>query len=114
MPRSRQTRRAQKAPLEPGDYESALVERIRTHGLSDLLRTVANDHFIPLAQIVGRSRRPTPTRARHEVWRRLRDEHEFSFNEIAALFDRDHTSIMSGIARARARIEKANGQGDTT
>ena len=99
------------APLERTSYEHALSERIKARGLLNLLRDVSGEFHVPMFEVLGRTRRPTPTKARHEVWRRLRDDHEFSFNEIAALFDRDHTTVMSGIRNARARrATQANGE----
>lgn len=97
MTRSRQT-----APLEEQPYESRLLAELERRGLGELVDQVATDHFALPHEIVGRTRRPTPTRARHEVWRRLRDR-GFSLNEIGAMFDRDHTTVMIGIRKARAR-----------
>lgn len=101
------------APLERTSYEHALSERIKSRGLLGLLRDVSSEFFVPMFEVLGRTRRPTPTKARHEVWRRLRDDYEFSFNEIAALFDRDHTTVMNGIRKARARIKAKQHNGES-
>ena len=107
MPQSRNM----SAPLEDSQYEHALAERIKARGLLDLLRDVSAEFHASMFEVLSRTRRPTPTKARHEVWRRLRDDLEFSFNEIAALFDRDRTTVMSGIRQARARrATQANGE----
>ena len=105
---SQSNRRTQREPLRYSGYECDLIDRMKRRGLDGVLREISHDHFVPPHEVVGRTRRQTPTRARHAMWLRLRDDYNFSFNEIAALFDRDHTTIMSGIRTARKR--NANGK----
>lgn len=83
--------------------EQRIVAALSERGLSTMLEEVARSHHVTQGEVVGRTRRLTPTKARHELWRRLRDEHGFSYPEIGSLFDRDHTTIMAGIRNARAR-----------
>ncbi len=54
------------------------------------------------------ARRSAPlVRARHEVWWRARNETQFSLPQIAAAYNRDHTSIMHGIAMHEKRMAEA-------
>jgi chromosomal replication initiator protein len=44
--------------------------------------------------------------ARQEAFTRLRDETPLSFPDIAAIFDRDHSTVVKGVSAFRNRIKK--------
>jgi hypothetical protein len=64
-----------------------------------IVATVADETGVPRDQIRSRSRLGSASRARHEVWRRLR-EVGWSYPAIGAAFGVDHTSVMYGVKRA--------------
>lgn len=69
-------------------------------------RRICLGHGATLDEVLSASRHPRIVRARHRLWMILRDTLDLSYPELGALFDRDHTTIMSGVKKCRARLEK--------
>jgi chromosomal replication initiation ATPase DnaA len=59
-----------------------------------------------LHEVLGRCRRQSFVRARHEVYYALRNHSElfWSYPDIAALFEVDHTTIMYGVEAHAERL----------
>lgn len=69
---------------------------------------VCKKHQILLPLIFARDRRKRVVAARHELFQRLHDELHLSLWRIGYLFgQRDHTSVLHGVRRHRAKIEAA-------
>lgn len=62
-------------------------------GLLWLLDGVAHVHDVTVDELLAHNRSPRPTRARHDLWRRLR-ERGWSYPEIGRLVGFDHTTVM--------------------
>lgn len=69
-----------------------------------MLHAVAKQHGVKAEEILSPSRRKEIIRARHEVCYRLRIELCFSYEKIAQLMKRDHTSVLHGVAKMRDRL----------
>lgn len=52
---------------------------------------------VPVADIMGRSRCQRFVRPRFVAWAVCREYLELSYPEIGRVFDRDHTSVISGV-----------------
>lgn len=70
-----------------------------------VLREVADEHGIGIARLMGRERVRPISRARQQAMLRLAEELDMSVAEIARLFDRDHTTVIYALKRARWRRE---------
>lgn len=78
---------------------SIIVNRLRAHGLLEDAKRIAKEHYTTVDAMLGRSRHPLTTRARHAFWRHVRTVTSMSYPEIGALFDFDHTTVMAGIKK---------------
>lgn len=69
------------------------AEAFAARGLLWLLDGVAHVHDVTVDELLAHNRSPRPTRARHDLWRRLR-ERGWSYPEIGRLVGFDHTTVM--------------------
>jgi len=81
----------------PKTFE-AFIRRLHEERIYVEIARCASNHGVPLQTLWGRSRPPRVVRARHEAFLFLKDS-GWSFPEIGALFDRDHTSVLTGCHR---------------
>ena len=81
------------------------AERLRRIGALPLLEAVCAEHHVLPEQVLGRGRSRSVAAARHHLWLVLRDSLDFSYPEIAALFDVDHTTVLMGVRSYRGDIE---------
>jgi len=83
-------------PLTPAD----VVIELGARDLLALVVDVCRTRGVKLDDLCGRARSRSVSRARQEVWWRLRTDPEryFSLPEIARLFGRDHTTVLAGVA----------------
>jgi chromosomal replication initiation ATPase DnaA len=80
-----------------------IIEDLDRRDALELARAVAQKHGVSLNDVLGRSRRSTPTRARHELWARLYDEAIPTLSALGRVFERDHATIRAGILKYAAR-----------
>jgi len=85
------------------DHQRGGTERDQADGI---VTAVALRTRVPEAEILGRSRRHPIIQARHEVWRRMRDELKWSYPMIGKRFGVDHTTVMSALG-AKGKREVA-------
>lgn len=80
---------------------------IRAAGLEPAFRAKADHRGVPLLTVVASARRSKSiARVRHELWLMLREApFNWSYPEIAKLFNVDHSSVMYGVKRAREERE---------
>jgi hypothetical protein len=82
---------------------------LRARGLTPLADEICRQRGVLMHELCGRGRAQSVARARQELWWRIwRDQQrQMSFNEIAGLFGRDHTTVAAGVraydSRARRR-----------
>ena len=69
-----------------------------------ILHAVARQHGIKPEVIRGTSRKKEIIRARFETFYRLRVELSMSYEKIAKLMNRDHTSVLHGVTRVREQL----------
>jgi chromosomal replication initiation ATPase DnaA len=84
---------------------SDVADQLRARDLLDLVGEVCTRRGVTLDEVCGRARSQAISRARHEVWWRIRHhpERHYSYPEIARLFARDHTTVMAGISAYQRR-----------
>lgn len=78
-------------------------------GLLWLLEGVAHAYDVTVDELLAHNRSPRPTRARHDLWRRLR-ERGWSYPEIGRLVGFDHTTVMYA-CRGKVRVPTASPKG---
>ncbi|HEX4760013.1 MAG TPA: helix-turn-helix domain-containing protein [Thermoleophilaceae bacterium] len=88
---------------------SDVADHLRVRDLLDLAFEVCKRRGVTLDEVCGRARSKAISRARQEVWWRIRHhpERQYSYPEIARLFARDHTTIMAGISAHERRASVA-------
>jgi hypothetical protein len=69
-----------------------------------VLHAVAKQHDIQAQEIMGQSRKKHIVMARFETFYRLRFDLGMSYPKIASLFRRDHTSVLHGVNKVRAKL----------
>ena len=69
-----------------------------------MLHAVAKQHGLSANDIMSPSRRKEVVTARFEVFYRFRVELHFSYEKIAFLMKRNHTSVMHGVYKTRDRL----------
>ena len=73
---------------------------------ADIIAAVADLLGVEALQMLGKDRNRRVSYARHLSWYLLREVYGALFiNELAALFNRDHSTICDGIGRIRQECE---------
>lgn len=73
----------------------------------EILRQVAKEYFVSVHDITSTRRRKWEVIARQETMRRMREDLKMSYPEIAFILKRtDHTTVLYGVKRARARLKE--------
>ena len=82
-----------------------VIDNLRVRGLLDLVDNVCLRRGITRDELCGRCRTRALTRARHELWYLILEHPEryYSQSEIGRLFERDHTTVASGIRAHQQR-----------
>lgn len=85
----------------------AVLIDLRVRDLLELVAQVGAHRGVTLDELCGRGRTQSVSRARQEIWWRLRHHPErcYSLVDIARIFGRHHTSVMVGIEAHRRRLD---------
>lgn len=80
--------------------EQVVMEAVKERGLLGLVEQICKAYHVTAAEICGRGRTKNVSRARREVWWRIRHDPNtrFSTTEIGAIFGRDHSTIVLALA----------------
>jgi chromosomal replication initiation ATPase DnaA len=81
-----------------------IIEELAARGLLGLTRTIAIAHDVTMIELVGRRRTQALSAARQELWAELYARGHWSYPRLGELFDRDHTTIMAGVASYERRL----------
>lgn len=73
-----------------------------------ILHAVAREHGVKASEILGESRRRVVVNARFEVFYRLRIDLKMSYTKIGVVMRKDHSTIMNGVNKLRARLLDEN------
>jgi chromosomal replication initiation ATPase DnaA len=87
----------------------AVLENLRRRDLLALVREISTRRGVLLDELCGRQRARSVSRARQEVWWRMRHHPEryYSLLEIARLFGRDHGTVLAGVRAHDRRLHAA-------
>jgi chromosomal replication initiation ATPase DnaA len=90
-------------------YDDASIERVLRNvaelGLLDLMSGVATRRRVLIRDLLSRTHCPLATAARYELWNVVHDSmHPISFPEIGRIFERDHATVMRGIALRQVEL----------
>ena len=82
-----------------------VIANLKIRGLLDLVNQVCVRRGVTIEELCGRGRPRSVARARHELWYLMIEHPEryYSHSEVGRLFERDPTSIMSGVRGHRRR-----------
>lgn len=75
--------------------------------ISEVTEQVAHEYGVLVADLLGTAREQHIVIPRHEAWLRIYERGEASMPKIGSHFNRDHTTILNGLKRAKER-RKAN------
>lgn len=78
---------------------------LEARGFLGLAEEIAVEMHVELDDMLGPGRMSDATRARHELYRAIR-EHDLSYPAIAKIFGVDHTTVMNGVRQARTRTTR--------
>lgn len=76
---------------------STILEALTDRDLLSLLDSVCRTRGVTREEVCGRRRTKNVSFARQELWWHLRRHPGMSYDEIARLFGRNRTTIMSGV-----------------
>ncbi len=87
----------------------AVLEDLSARDLLELAEDVRVRRGVTTAELYGRGRTQSVSRARHEIWWRMRNhpERHYSLLEIARLFGRDHATVKVGVEAHQRRLALA-------
>lgn len=95
----------------PGDQGGAvtlqIIDELRRRGHWVLVCTMARAYFTTPGGVIGSRRRKRDVEARHAVWASLYGTGRYSLPDLAAMFGRDHTTILAGVRRHRERLGRS-------
>lgn len=93
-------------PQEACVVRTAFVDR----GLGDIIEAICSSHAVTFEEIHGRGRTRRISQAREELWWQLRCHPgaSFSYAEIGSFFDRNHTTVMSGVRAHMRRLRPSS------
>jgi len=74
--------------------------------VADCLSAIAARYGMDENVLLLQTRRPSVSHKRHEVFWLARVKFGISLPEIAAFFEMDHTSVLHGVRRVQAELEK--------
>jgi hypothetical protein len=77
---------------------------VLTSAMKLIVREVCDAHGVSPQDVLRRLRRRYVANARQHIWFRIRYELGWSYSDIGRRFDRDHTTIMWGVARHAHRL----------
>lgn len=77
-----------------------LKDMLEARDLRGPLAKLARSHFVTLDECFSPSRKKHIVRARHAMWRYLRNEMSWSLTAIGDLFGMDHTSVRAAVSVA--------------
>lgn len=69
--------------------------------MSEIFTAVCSAALTSEASVLSPTRRRPIFRVRAEAMRQMHDDHGYSLGQIGKFFDRDHTSVLSAVRRAR-------------
>lgn len=75
-----------------------ITYRLTEIGLLKEVQAIVREHHVTWAQVCSRSRRKRICEARNAAFRFLRGV-GFSYPEIGAIFDRDHSTVIAGVKK---------------
>lgn len=91
--------------LTEAERDLILRQRMETPGrmsIREMVRLASNDTGIPMADLLGPSRKAKLCRIREAVYLTAR-KRGYSLPQIGRVFHRDHTSILQGIRNIEQR-----------
>ncbi len=77
-----------------------IANRLRARDLLGVVDSLCSGHGVPRDLVLGRSRPKSVAFARNRLYAEL-SRTGLSYPEIGSLLDRDHTTVMAGVRRAR-------------
>jgi chromosomal replication initiation ATPase DnaA len=86
--------------------ESIVADLDRRDALH-LARSIADKHWVPLEDMLGRSRKTQVARARRELWATLYEEAIPTFAALGRVFERDRTTIKDAVRKHEAQQRAA-------
>lgn len=81
----------------------SMPKTLRVMQLENAIARAAN---VSIEAINGKSRQREVVDARHAIWYIAHDHMGMAYTTLARLYNRDHTTIMSGVKRIRAKEER--------
>ena len=86
----------------------AIRNRLKKYGLLECVERVCKARHVPLEEVLGDTQRPFIAHVRHEVWATMHVM-GLRYCEIARLFGRHHTTVLTGVRRHGARTGVPSG-----
>lgn len=83
-----------------------VLGNLTARGLLELLDEVCSRRGVTRDELCSRRRSRALSQARHELWCLILEhpDRHYSHNELGRLFERDHTTILSGVRTHRRRL----------
>ena len=101
-------RRSSEENKDKAEFVRRICNDLDSYCILEMACAIATRYNVTISEMVGPSHMRGPSTARHAMWTALRDGNPryWSYPLIGKLFRRDHTTIMTGVARFRQLSEK--------
>jgi len=90
----------------PTAVEGSRVSERQRKAARDIIDHVARKHGVSVREIMDRSRLPSIVAARQEAMRLVHST-GLKLGQVGLIFKRDHSTVLSNIRRAEARMNTA-------
>jgi len=97
-------KRVHKPESNPDLTPRMAMDRLATLHALETARAICDRAGVDIGDALGRSNHPSATLARRCIWTTLRHTLGLSYPEIARVFGRDHSTVMSGIRQREAEL----------
>lgn len=87
----------------PTSVEGSRVSERQRKAASDIIEHVARQYDVSQRDVMSRSRLPYIVKARQEAMRLVHST-GLTLGQVGLIFSRDHSTVLSNIRRAEARI----------
>lgn len=93
--------------IEILDLDSIKNKKVVQVNPNSVINAVAKLYNLKLQDIIGKSRKKSPTVARHVAMYILREIYQFQLKEIGSIMsNRDHTTILNGVSKIKEQLSQ--------
>jgi chromosomal replication initiation ATPase DnaA len=87
---------------------NSILASLNERDLLEPAKAIAKKHHVSVRDMLGPTRYPELSSARREFWHYLTSEAQFSTKAVERLLGVDHSSVIYGVRKHVARLDKCD------